>query len=210
MLRKQEIGISWQTITPEMASSLNLARNYGVIVSDVWPGGPAAAAGMKIGDILVSMDGMPADNLPTVVYNFRLRESSDHVQLKVLRDGTEVSVAVKAVEDRSELDAVSAMADPEKSLVQRLGILGVEIDQRISAAATGLRDPDGIIVVARAAGAASEVPLLPRDVIRAMNGKQMASLQVFRGAVAALPPGTAVTLQIQREGRLMYISFTLD
>ena len=79
-----------------------------------------------------------------------------------------------------------------------------------AAAATGLRDPDGIIVVARAAGAASEVPLLPRDVIRAMNGKQMASLQVFKGAVAALPPGTPVTLQIQREGRLMYVSFTLE
>ena len=210
MLRKQEIGVSWQTITPEMAVSLNLARNYGVIVSDVWPGGPAAAAGMKVGDILVSMDGLPADNLPSVVYNFRLRDSSEKVQLKVLRDAKEVSVAVTPVEDRSELDAASAMADPETSLVPRLGILGVEIDQRIVSAATGLRDPYGIIVVARAAGAASEVPLLPRDVIRAVNGKQMASLPVFKGAVAALPPGTPVTLQIQREGRLMYVSFTLD
>ena len=155
MLRKQEIGVSWQTITPEMAVSLKLARNYGVIVSDVWPSGPAAAAGMKVGDILVSMDGIPADNLPTVVYNFRLRDSSENVQLKVLRDAADVSVAVTPVEDRSELDAVSAMADPEKNLVPRLGILGVEIDQRIVTAATGLRDPYGIIVVARAAGAAS-------------------------------------------------------
>jgi Trypsin-like serine proteases, typically periplasmic, contain C-terminal PDZ domain len=44
MLRKQELGISWQTITPEMAAALSLARDYGVIVSDVWPGGPAQAA----------------------------------------------------------------------------------------------------------------------------------------------------------------------
>ena len=207
MLRKQEIGVSWQTITPEMAVSLKLARNYGVIVSDVWPNGPAAAAGMKVGDILVSMDGIPADNLPTVVYNFRLRDSSENVQLKVLRDAADVSVAVKPVEDRSELDAASAMADPETSLVPRLGILGVEIDQRIVSAATGLRDPYGIIVVARAAGAAAEVPLLPRDVIRAVNGKQMASLPVFKGVVAAFPPGTPVTLQIQREGRLIFYRF---
>ena len=59
MLRKQELGISWQTITPEMAAALSLARDYGVIVSDVWPGGPAQAAGLKVGDILVSMDGAP-------------------------------------------------------------------------------------------------------------------------------------------------------
>jgi serine protease Do len=210
MLRKQEIGVSWQTITPEMAAALKLSRDYGVIVSDVWPGGPAEAAGLKVGDILVSMDSVVADNLPTVVYNFRLRDSSDKVQLKVLRDGNELGVAVAPVEDRSELDAVSALADPENSLVPRLGILGVEIDQRILSAATGLRDPYGIIVVARAAGAAGEVPLQPRDVIRAMNGRQMASLPVFKGAVAALPSGSPVTLQIQREGRLMYLSFTLD
>jgi serine protease Do len=210
MLRKQELGISWQTITPEMAAALSLARDYGVIVSDVWPGGPAQAAGLKVGDILVSMDGAPADNLPTVVYSLRLRDSAEKVQLKVLRDGSEVGVGVTPVEDRSELDVVSAMADPEKSLVPRLGILGVEIDQRIAAAATGLRDPDGIIVVARAAGAASEVPLQPRDVIRAMNGKKTASFQVFKSAVAAIAPGTPVTLQIQREGRLMFVSFTLE
>src|SRR4029077_12928635 len=92
VLRKQELGISWQTITPEMAAALSLARDYGVIVSDVWPGGPAQAAGLKVGDILVSMDGVPADNLPTVVYSLRLRDSAEKVQLKVLRDGSEVGV----------------------------------------------------------------------------------------------------------------------
>src|SRR5262249_15770515 len=122
----------------------------------------------------------------------------------------EVAVAVTPEEDRNALDSVSAIADPEQSLVPRLGILGVEIDKRIAAAATGLRDPFGIIVVARAAGAGGEVPLLPRDIIRSLNGRQMASLPVLKSTVAGLAPGTAITLQIQREGKLMYLSFTLD
>ena len=58
-----------------------------------------------------------------------------------------------AKSDRSGLEDVSAAADPEKGLVSRLGIIGVEIDQRIAAVATGLRDPFGITVVARAMGA---------------------------------------------------------
>ena len=210
LLRRQEVGMSIQTITPSMAAGLSLARDYGVIVSDVWPSGPAEAAGLSVGDILISMDGQPADNLPTVNYRFRLRDSTDNVELVVLRGGKERKLSITPVEQRSEFDSLAAMADPEKSLVPELGILGVEIDQRIAAAATGLRDPYGIIVVARAAGATSEVPLLPRDVIRSLNNQQISTLQGLRDAVRALKPGAAATLQIQRENRLMFISFTLE
>ena len=210
MMRRQEVGMSLQTITPGMAIALGLVKDYGVIVSDVWPGGPAEAAGLKVGDILTSVDGQPADNLPSVNYYFRLRDSTDNVQLAVLRGGADQKLSIATVEQRSEFDSVSALADPEKNLVPELGILGVEIDARIAAGATGLRDPYGIIVVARAAGPGSEVPLLPRDVIRTLNRKQMTTLQGLRDALRSVTPGSPVTLQIQREGRLMFVSFTLE
>ena len=209
-LRRQEVGMSLQTITPAMAKGLGLSRDFGVIVSDVWPGGPAEAAGMKVGDILVDVDGQPAENLPTVNYNFRLRDSPDRVQITVLRGTAQFVLSVAAVEDRDELDSVTSLTVADKNIVRELGIVGVEIDARIAAAAKGLRDPQGIIVVARAAGATAEVPLQAHDVIRSLNGKPVATLQGLRDAVRALPPGTPVVLQIQREGRLMYVTFTLE
>ena len=209
-LRRQEIGIGIQTITPAMAAGLGLTRDFGVIVSDVLPGSPAEASGIREGDILVSVDGQPADNLPTVNYMFRLRDSTENVQLVVLRGTSQQSFSVPAVEVKSELDDVAGMADAEKNLVAPLGILGVEIDQRIASMARGLRAPYGVIVAARTAGATADVPLEMGDVIRTLNGKQMNTLDDLRSTLRSLPAGAPVTLQLQREGRLIYLAFNLD
>jgi serine protease Do len=210
LLRRQEVGMSLQTITPDMAAGLGLARDHGVIVSDVWPRGPAEAAGLQVGDVLVSLDGQAAENLPSVNYYFRLRDSTEPVQVVFQRGDRELKVAVTAVEQRSSFDSVADMADPKKNLVAELGIIGVEIDPKVVNMATGLRDPFGVIVVARAAGSATEVPLLPRDVIRALNGKKVFSLDLLRTAMASLKHGAPVTLQIQREERLMFVSFVIE
>jgi serine protease Do len=210
-LRRQQVGMSIQTITHTMAVSLNLPREFGVIVSDVWPGGPAEAAGLKVGDLLVSIDDAPADNVPTVNYMFRLRDTPDPVKVVVLRDGTERTLTMKAVEEKSDLDTIADRnGGPQANLVPELGIMGLEIDAKLAAQAKGLRDLWGVIVLARAAGAAGEVPLQPRDVIRSLNSQPTVSLRALRELLKGLKPGTPVTLQIQRDGRLMYVSFTLD
>src|ERR1700680_1362273 len=65
-----EIGVGVQTITPSMAAALSLPRTYGVVISDVLPGSPAEAAGVQIGDVLATVDGKSADNLPLVAFHF--------------------------------------------------------------------------------------------------------------------------------------------
>jgi serine protease Do len=209
-LRRQETGMTLQTITPSMAAALGLPQDHGLIVSDVWPGGPAEKGGLKVGDILLSVDGQSADNLPTVNYNFRLRDSSENVKMVVQRGVMQIPLSLATIEERNELDSVSAMADTQKNVVPELGILGVEIDSRIASVARGLRDPYGIIVVARVAGATSEVPLVARDVIRSINNAQVTTLDALREAVRALKPASPVTMQVQRDGRLMYVTFTME
>ena len=72
-------------------------------------------------------------------YNFRLGTLRRTCSWSCFEEATQQSLSIAAVEERSEFDSVSAMADPEKSLVPELGILGVEIDPRIAAAAKGLQ-----------------------------------------------------------------------
>jgi serine protease Do len=209
-LHRPEIGISVQTITPTLAAGLKLPRNFGVIVSDVLPDGPAQAAGVRIGDVLLAIDGKAASSVPYVAFHLMSRESGDKVHLDVLREKLRLGFDVKLMDPPKDMDQISALADPEKSLVPALGILAVEIDKKIAAMASDLRDPFGIIVAARAAGATSEVPLTTGDVIRTLNGEPMTTLDRLRNTLKNLPPGAPVVLQIQRDQKLMYLAFTLD
>ena len=209
-LHRSEIGISVQTITPTLADGLQLPRRFGVIVSDVLPGGPAEAAGLRIGDILLAIDGKVAGSVPYVAFHLMSRERGDTVHLDVLRANLRLGFDVALMEPPHDMDQITALADPEKNLVPALGILAVEIDKKIAAMAPDLRDPFGIIVAARAAGAAAEVPLTTGDVIRTLNGEPMTTLDRLRNALQALKPGAPVVLQIQRDQKLMYVAFTLD
>ena len=209
-VHRAEIGIGIQTITPSMAAALSLPRTYGVVVSDVLPGSTAEAAGMQIGDVLAAVDGKSADSLPLVAFHFYLVETGDKVHLDVLRGKSRLAFDVPVMEPPRDMDQVTALADAEKNLVPTLGILGLEIDKRIASMVAELRDPFGIIVAARAAGAGVEVSLNAGDVIRTLNGQPMTTLNRLRGALKALPPGAPVALQIQRDQKLLFLSFTLD
>lgn len=209
-LHRSEIGISLQTITPTLADGLKLPRKFGIIISDVQPGGPAELAGLRVGDILIAIDGQVAGSIPYVAFHLLSLEGGDKVHLDVLRANLRLPFDATLKEQPHDMDQITALADAEKNLVPKLGILGVEIDQRIAGMTTDLRDPFGIIVAARAAGAASEVPLTTGDVIRTLNGEPMTTLDRLRSSLQALQPGAPVVLQIQRDQKLMYVAFTVD
>jgi serine protease Do len=209
-LHKSEIGIGVQTITPTLAAALELPRNYGVVVSDVIPGEPAEAAGMQIGDVIAAIDGKEAASLPYVAFHLMFREYGEKVHVDVLRGKAALAFDVPVMEPPRDMDKITALADPDKNMVPALGIVGIEIDKKIAAMAPELRDPFGIIVAARAAGSGIEVPLTAGDVIRTLNGEPMTTLERLRNALKALPPGSPVALQIQRDQRLMFVAFTLE
>jgi serine protease Do len=208
-IHRVQIGVGLQTISPVLAAALNLPRSYGVIVSDVLPDSPALAAGVRIGDIILSIDGRLADSVPYVSFRLMSVNAGSKVHLEVLRNNERLAFDIPVAEPPHEMDQIASLADPEKNLVRPLGIIGVEIDKKIAAMASDLRDPFGIIVVARSSEGA-DIPLAAGDVIRSMNGQPMTTLERLRAALAALKSGAPVVLQIQRDQRLLFLAFTLD
>ena len=209
-VHRGETGITVQAITPNLAAGLKLPGDWGVIVSDVAPGSPADVAGVKVQDIITSIDGSPVGNLPSVGTRLFMRRGGETIKLAVLRGAEKLSFDVLVVELPHDVDRLADLADPNKSLVSKLGIVGVEIDPKLAATLPGLRVSSGVLVAARAADPSVDISLTTGDVIHAINGVEVETIAALRSALDHLASATAVVLQIERDGRLMFVSFELD
>jgi serine protease Do len=209
-LHEPSIGVFLQTITPDLASGLHLARDFGVIVSDVVPGGSAESADLRSQDIIVSVDDMPIASLPQFTHSLYQHQSGERIKVEVLRGSSRLSLDIPLVDRPRKEESLGDLADPTKNLVRSLSILGVELDFDLVRTLPALRIPSGVVVAARTLGSATgQVPLQTGDIIHRVNGTMIITLDELRAAMAARQPGDAVVLQIERNGQLMYVTFSL-
>jgi len=211
-VRRGEIGARAQTVTPVLAAGLGLSRDWGAVLADVMPGGPADRAGLAVGDLVLSVDGKPIENGRQLNVTLYRKAVGDVVRLEVLRDAQVKTVNVSVAERNDPLSRITGLADPRRNVVERLGILGVTLGPDVAAMLPMLRAKSGVVVVSATTGTidSDNGVLVPGDVIHAVNGKWIMTLEALRGALEGKKAGDAVVLQIERLGLLSYIAFTLD
>jgi len=210
-VHRVEIGAVAQNITPSLTEGLSLSRSWGVIVSDVNPGGAAEAAGLKIGDIVLSADDRPVDTLPALTAALYLHPLDEVMKLVVLRGGERKILYIPASEHRDQMDKLMDAVDPDQSLVSRLGILAVDLNEQIRSMAGNLRIASGVVVIARAANLIGpETGLKTGDVIHGVNTTPVDSLESLRAALNGLKPSAPVVLQVERDGQLQWLAFEME
>jgi serine protease Do len=204
------LSVGLQTITPTLAAALKLPRDSGVLVSDVLPGGPAESAGLKINDILLSVNARPLDNVAAMLGIAFEYGSGQHLKVRVLRGTEELSFDIVPTEAPHPVDRLVDLADPAKGVIPKLGILGITVDKRTTAIIGDLRRDSGVIVAARVQDpTANSTGLEAGDVIHAINGNPVLGVEALRAAVAEIKPGSPVALLIERDGKLLYEAFEM-
>ena len=205
------IGAELQQITSDLAQGLNLSRQQGVIVSDVQPGGPADQAGLRVEDILESLGGRSIGSVPLAKMIIATSRSDALLEATVVRGTQKLTIEIPVKEDRADFDEMADLPETSQSLVRRLGIFGVTINDELAAELPNLRRPSGVIVAALAAdmlGLESDLQL--GDVIHALNGKHVETLDDLRSVLRAIPSGAPGVLQIERSSKLMYVTFEME
>ncbi len=210
-VHRVEIGAAAQEITPTLADGLHLAQHWGVMVVDVTPDGPAAAAGLKIQDIVLSADDRRIETLPSLRAAMYLHRIDEVLKLNILRGSEHLTIYVPAIEERDPMDQMLDSVNPEKSLVPRLGVLAVDLGGDLRNVIHSLRIPSGVLVVGRAADLIiPDTGLQTGDVIHQLNTTSIDSVDTLRAAVRDLKAGDAVVLQVEREDGLTYVSFEME
>ena len=206
-----EIGVVAQTITPTMAEGLGLAQNWGVVIADVIPRGPADAGGIRAGDIILAVDGHSILGLPGFTASLYQHPTDQVLKIDVLRGAQKLSLGIPAVLALDCIDRLAELADPVRSRIESLGIFGLDFDEELRPAQWNVRLGRGVIVVGQAPGFNSVDPRLqPGDLIHALNGTPIESVEQLKSVVAQLKPGHAAVLRIERQGQFQYVALEME
>lgn len=110
------------------------------------------------------------------------------------------------------MDRLTAVVDRDASVIARLGVLAVEITSQNARMAPILRLPSGVMVIdhTREAADGANAGLTTGDTIRSINGAAVGSVDQVRAILGTLARQSPIVLQIERNGRLMFLGFELD
>ena len=210
-VQRVAVGAIAQSITPTLAAGLGLSRSWGVIISNVAPGGFAQVAGPEVGDIVTTVDGRPIDALPPFMEALYLHPIDQAMTIQVLRGQTQLSVTVPVTVHHEEVDNLTDVPDLQRTFIAELSMFVSDLDDKVKPLLQGDRDDQGVVVIAQAAAQnAVDTGVETGDIIRAINRTPLQSVSQLQATVRQLKSGDAVVLQVERGGKLQYLAFEMD
>jgi serine protease Do len=206
-----DIGIAAQTVTAPIAEGLALPQDSGVLVADLQLNGPADRAGIKVGDLILSVDGYVMRGIAEFTAALYQHSPKVPLQVDLLRGEEKLSVRVAAFVVRDTLDQIADAPDPVMSQIEPLDILGMDLDDTLHSLMPAVRSTAGVVVVGRARGFNTvDTGLQPGDVVRALNRTPVASIEQLRAAVGQLKRGDSIVLYVEHLGRFRYLAFEME
>ncbi len=195
------IGLSLQSLTPQLAESLRLTSTRGALVAGVLKDSPADSAGFKKGDLIVDCEGKEVSDASSVRNFVGNASVGQAVTMTVMRESKKLQLSVKIGSEQQEEKELSSFAQ------ERLEVVVRSVTPR-EARKYGLDAGQGVTVLkVNPKGPLGKAGLEPEDIIVQVNTQTIGNPEELGAAVEALPPDAKAAFQVvdHRTGETGYI-----
>lgn len=200
-------GLSGQPVTSDMMASLGLNRARGALINRVNPKGPGAKAGIRVGDVVLSINGHDIQDPEALKFRLATVPVGGDIYLMVSRSGKSFDVKMKA-EAAPEIPPRQAMTVSDNSPLSgaTLGNLSPALADEIDL----LDDSEGVAVIDVAAGTpAARLGMRTGDIIQMLNGADIRSMAELKAALGASKNIRRWQVQLRRGAQVMNLMITL-
>ena len=201
-VKRPWLGAKLQPMTKDIADSMGLARPAGALVASVYPDSPAARAGVKSGDVVVSVDGQGVDDPNAFDYRFATKPLGGSARLGLLRGGKETSAAVA-------LQTAPEIPREEITIHTRSPFLGAKVANLSPALADELQlgnSSEGVVILDVDDGSiARNVGFQRGDVVQSVNGQAIEKTRDLERVTEK--PSQVWRITIVRAGQQMTVTF---
>jgi len=185
------LGVKGDTVSADIARSLGLSRPQGLIITEVYPQGPAARAGLEQGDVITAIDGAEINDQGGLNFRVGTRSPNDTVAVTILRDGRSQTL-------NARVSALPGDADPGQGTTVGQGALaglqGVALNPALADRLGGDPFVSGVVVTGvQRNSLAARIGLRPNDLIVQVDGRAANSVAALgraqRGSELAIVRG---------------------
>lgn len=201
------LGVAIQEVNKDLAESFGLERPAGALVAQVMESGPAAKAGLKVGDVILSVDGkavVMSGDLPHLIGSIK---PGTKAELVVVRGGSRknLTVTVGALPEDDDLIAGASGEGGELGSPR----LGVRVTDLTAEQKKSLDLTSGVVIAQVMNGPAALIGLRPGDIITHLSNQAVETARSFVKLAAELPANRSVSMRVLRQGRASFITFRL-